>query len=152
VQPVNGQRGIHIRTNYGTGGAKGEAGESSISPLRRAARLSRMLSPDRIGELHRLHFVEKLSLRKIARHMRIGRRTIVEYLEAPAAKAARAIAPANSIRSSRSSPSCANRIRTPTRRLCEHRQNVPDRRFAVHSAAEFYPIVQPPRPPFLRFE
>jgi hypothetical protein len=31
--------------------------------------------------------VEKWSLRKIARHMRIGRRTIAKYLEAPAAKA-----------------------------------------------------------------
>ena len=48
-----------------------------------------MLSPDQISELHRLHFVEKWSLRKIARHMRIGRRTIAKYLEAPAAKAAR---------------------------------------------------------------
>src|SRR2546421_976983 len=47
-----------------------------------------MLSPDQISELHRLHFVEKWSLRKIARHMRIGRRTIAKYLEAPAAKAA----------------------------------------------------------------
>jgi transposase len=46
-----------------------------------------MLSPDQISELHRLHFVEKWSLRKIARHMRIGRRTIAKYLEAPAAKA-----------------------------------------------------------------
>ena len=48
-----------------------------------------MLSPDQISELHRLHFVEKWSLRKIARHMRIGRRTIAKYLEAPAAKAVR---------------------------------------------------------------
>jgi transposase len=47
-----------------------------------------MLSPDQISELHRLHFVEKWSLRKIARHMRIGRRTLAKYLEAPAAKAA----------------------------------------------------------------
>src|SRR5436853_7263345 len=47
-----------------------------------------MLSPDQISELHRLHLVEKWSLRKIARHMRIGRRTIAKYLEAPAAKAA----------------------------------------------------------------
>ena len=47
-----------------------------------------MLSPDQISELHRLHFVEKWSLRKIARHMRIGRRTIAKYLAAPAAKAA----------------------------------------------------------------
>ena len=46
-----------------------------------------MLSPDQISELHRLHLVEKWSLRKIARHMRIGRRTIAKYLEAPAAKA-----------------------------------------------------------------
>jgi hypothetical protein len=54
----------------------------------KAAQAQGMLSPDQISELHRLHFVEKWSLRKIARHMRIGRRTIAKYLEAPAAKAA----------------------------------------------------------------
>jgi hypothetical protein len=34
-----------------------------------------MLAPDQISELHRLHLVEKWPLRKIARHLRIGRRT-----------------------------------------------------------------------------
>ena len=48
-----------------------------------------MLTPDQISELHRLRWVEKWPLRKIARHMRIGRRTIAKYLDAPAAKAAR---------------------------------------------------------------
>ena len=48
-----------------------------------------MLTPDQISELHRLHFVEKWPARKIARQMRIGRRTIAKYLEAPTAKAAR---------------------------------------------------------------
>jgi transposase len=48
-----------------------------------------MLTPDQISELHRLHFVEKWPARKIARQMRIGRRTIAKYLEAPAVKAAR---------------------------------------------------------------
>ena len=33
--------------------------------------------------------MEKWSLRKIARHLRIGRRTIAKYLEAPAPKATR---------------------------------------------------------------
>jgi len=47
-----------------------------------------MLTPDQISELHRLHWVEKWSLRKIARQLRIGRRTIAKYLNAPAAKAA----------------------------------------------------------------
>jgi transposase len=47
-----------------------------------------MLTPDQISELHRLHFVEKWPLRKIARHLRIGRRTIGKYLNAPAAKVA----------------------------------------------------------------
>ena len=42
-----------------------------------------MLTPDQISELHRLHWVEKWSLRKIARHLRIGRRTIAKYLETP---------------------------------------------------------------------
>ena len=43
-----------------------------------------MLTPDQINEIHRLHWVEKWPLRKIARHLRIGRRTISKYLEAPA--------------------------------------------------------------------
>ena len=47
-----------------------------------------MLTPDQISEIHRLHWVEKWSLRKIARHLRIGRRTITKYLEAPAQKPA----------------------------------------------------------------
>ena len=47
-----------------------------------------MLTPDQISELHRLHWVEKWPLRKIARQMRIGRRTLAKYLNAPAAKAA----------------------------------------------------------------
>src|SRR6266705_3050448 len=64
------------RTSYWSGGAN--------APITG----SRMLSPDQISELHRLHFVEKWSLRKIARHMRIGRRTIAKYLDAPAPKPA----------------------------------------------------------------
>ena len=48
-----------------------------------------MLTPDQISELHRLHWVEKWPLRKIARQLHIGRRTITKYLEAPAAKPAR---------------------------------------------------------------
>jgi transposase len=47
-----------------------------------------MLTPDQISELHRLHWVEKWPERKIARHMRIGRRTIAKYLDSPAAKPA----------------------------------------------------------------
>jgi transposase len=47
-----------------------------------------MLRPDQISELHRLHWVEKWPERKIARHMRIGRRTIAKYLDSPAAKPA----------------------------------------------------------------
>ena len=48
-----------------------------------------MLTPDQISELHRLHWVEKWPLRKIARHLRMGRRTIAKYLHAPAARPAR---------------------------------------------------------------
>ena len=48
-----------------------------------------MLTPDQINELHRLHWVEKWSLRKIARHLRIGRHTLAKYLRTPAAKPAR---------------------------------------------------------------
>jgi transposase len=47
-----------------------------------------MLTPDQISELHRLRWVEQWPLRKIARHMRIGGRTIAKYLDAPAAKPA----------------------------------------------------------------
>ena len=42
-----------------------------------------MLTPDQINTIHRLHSVEKWSLRKIAAHLHIGRRTIVKYLETP---------------------------------------------------------------------
>jgi hypothetical protein len=38
-----------------------------------------MLTPDQINELHRLHLVEKWSLRKISRHLRIGRHTLVNF-------------------------------------------------------------------------
>ena len=48
-----------------------------------------MLTPDQISELHRLHRVEKWSLRKIARHLHIGRRTLAKYLNTPASKPAR---------------------------------------------------------------
>jgi transposase len=48
-----------------------------------------MLTPDQISELHRLHWVEKWPLRKIARQLHIGRRTIAKYLEAPASKPSR---------------------------------------------------------------
>jgi Helix-turn-helix domain len=44
-----------------------------------------MLTPEQINDIHRLHWAEKWSLRKIARHLRIGRRTIAKYLAAPAA-------------------------------------------------------------------
>lgn len=47
-----------------------------------------MLTPDQINELHRLHWVEKWSLRKIARHLHIGRRTLAKYLNTPASKPA----------------------------------------------------------------
>ena len=36
-----------------------------------------MLTAHQISQLHRLHWVEKWSLRKIARHLHIGRRTMV---------------------------------------------------------------------------
>jgi len=44
-----------------------------------------MLTPEQINDIHRLHWAEHWSLRKIARHLRIGRRTIAKYLVAPAA-------------------------------------------------------------------
>jgi transposase len=48
-----------------------------------------MLTPDQISELHRLHWVEKWPMRKIARHLRIGRRTIAKYLDVPSPKKVR---------------------------------------------------------------
>lgn len=48
-----------------------------------------MLSPEQINTIHRLHFAEHWSIRKIARHLHIGRRTIAQYLATPARTAAR---------------------------------------------------------------
>lgn len=42
-----------------------------------------MLTPDQINDMHRLHWVEKWSVRKIARHLHLGRRTIAKYLATP---------------------------------------------------------------------
>src|SRR2546425_13105212 len=42
-----------------------------------------MLSNDQIDTIHRLHFVEKWTIRKIARHLGIGRRTVTKYLSKP---------------------------------------------------------------------
>lgn len=43
-----------------------------------------MLSPEQINEIHCLHFVEKWSQRRIARHLNIGRHTLAKYLLTPA--------------------------------------------------------------------
>ena len=48
-----------------------------------------MLTPDQINAIHRLRGVEKWSLRKIAAHLHLSRRTIVKYLETPAPPPAR---------------------------------------------------------------
>src|SRR5437879_12816702 len=47
-----------------------------------------MLSAEQINEIHRLHWAEHWTLRKIARHLHIGRRTIAKYIAAPAQTAA----------------------------------------------------------------
>ena len=47
-----------------------------------------MLSAEQINEIHRLHWAEHWPVRKIARHLHIGRRTIAKYLVAPAQNAA----------------------------------------------------------------
>jgi AraC-like DNA-binding protein len=39
-----------------------------------------MLTAEQINTIHRLHFAERWSIRKIARHLHIGRRTIAQYL------------------------------------------------------------------------
>lgn len=43
-----------------------------------------MLTADQINSIHRLHWAEQWSVRKIARHLHIGRHTIAKYLQAPA--------------------------------------------------------------------
>src|SRR5215475_13117120 len=43
-----------------------------------------MLTNEQIDTIHRLHFVEKWTVRQIARHLHIGRRTVAKYLVQPA--------------------------------------------------------------------
>ena len=44
-----------------------------------------MLRPELIDEIHRLHWHQKWSLRDIARHLNLNRRTVTKYLIAPSA-------------------------------------------------------------------
>ena len=48
-----------------------------------------MLTAEQINSIHRLHWAEHWSVRKIARHLHLGRRTISQYLATPARSAAR---------------------------------------------------------------
>ena len=48
-----------------------------------------MLTAEQINSIHRLHWSEYWSVRKIARHLHLGRRTISQYLVTPARSAAR---------------------------------------------------------------
>jgi transposase len=43
-----------------------------------------MLTNEQIDTIHRLHFVEKWTIRRIARHLHLGRRTVAKYLAKPA--------------------------------------------------------------------
>lgn len=43
-----------------------------------------MLNDEQIAAIHRLHFVEHWTQRKIARHLHLGRRTVARYLANPA--------------------------------------------------------------------
>ena len=43
-----------------------------------------MLSDTQINEIHRLHWHQKWSLRQIARHLNLNRRTVAKYLIQPA--------------------------------------------------------------------
>ena len=56
-----------------------------------------MLTPDQISEIHRLHWVEKWSLRKIAQHLSIGRRTMPSISSLSSGGNRAASAPASSI-------------------------------------------------------
>ena len=42
-----------------------------------------MLTNEQIDTIHRLHFVEKWAVRKIARHIGVGRRSVAKYLSKP---------------------------------------------------------------------
>src|SRR6266516_2912799 len=42
-----------------------------------------MLTNEQIDTIHRLHFVEKWTIRKIAKHLHIGRRSVAKYLSKP---------------------------------------------------------------------
>ncbi len=42
-----------------------------------------MLTADRINDIHRLYHGEHWSVRKIARHLHLGRRTLAKYLRSP---------------------------------------------------------------------
>jgi transposase len=48
-----------------------------------------MLTAEQINSIHRLHWAEHWSVRKIARHLHLARRTISQYLVTPARSAAR---------------------------------------------------------------
>ena len=48
-----------------------------------------MLTAEQINSIHHLHWSEHWSVRKIARHLHLGRRTISHYLVTPARSAAR---------------------------------------------------------------
>src|SRR5689334_746879 len=43
-----------------------------------------MLTNEQINAIHRLHLVEKWTVRQIAKHLHIGRRTVAKYLVQPA--------------------------------------------------------------------
>jgi transposase len=47
-----------------------------------------MLTSDQINQIHRLHLIEKWSLRRIARHLHIARHTLAKYVATPAPPAA----------------------------------------------------------------
>src|SRR5437016_6874960 len=42
-----------------------------------------MLTNEQIDTIHRLHFVAKWTIRKIAKHLHIGRRSVAKYLSKP---------------------------------------------------------------------
>ena len=48
-----------------------------------------MLTAEQINAIHRLHWGEHWSLRKIARHLHIGRPSVTKYLHTPAPNPAR---------------------------------------------------------------
>jgi IS30 family transposase len=72
-----------------------------------------MLTAEQINSIHRLDWAEHWSVRQIARHLHLARRTISQYLVTPARSAARRQRARNWIRSKPPSPNFCSKMPRP---------------------------------------